>query len=421
MATQTCRTGCRYWPRMKGPFFFAGGFAHWEAKLWDRGEVRDELSHIADIGFDFVRIMLPWNALQPTASHLRTPLLNRLAALLDTIEEVGLTLQLTIVGQLAGTLFVPYWLLASQPEMARHGLSQRVIAEDWISPWPLGDLYEENSLLAGQRLLWHELTRHFATHPALTELDLSAGGLLSLLTPRNPEIAVNWWQMLAEQTGDDSLSLLYSDSPALLMQPTARFPYLHEWHDTVGQLAMATTVRDSGTKKAADEKWPLFQMQLAYTLAHAPVGCISLALPTAPANRSHRLEEEQDPANPHPPLFYTEEQQAYFFHRTLPALYDIGVPFICHSTWADVPPTGYSMPPYDENTPLRHAGLLREDGREKEVTSIWRTFHFHAEKASKATPASIRRLDIDQDEWYQRRHEPDFVTTLYKQYQHGEI
>lgn len=426
MAEETFRTGCRYWPRRKGPFFLAGGVAHWDATLWDRGEVRDELSHLADIGFDFVRIMLPWEALQPRADHLRPILLNRLVHLLDDIEAAGLTLQLTIAGQLAGTLFVPYWLLASQPDMMLHTPSQRVMTEDWLSPWPLGNIYEETPLLTGQRLLWQELTRHFAAHSALSELDLSAGGLLSLLSARNPEIAVQWWQMLAEQAGDGGLKLLYSDRAALLMQPTERFPYLHEWQETVGQLAIATTMMDSGTKGAADEKWPLFQLQLAHTLAHAPVGCISLALPTVPANSSHldldqalHQNQNQDPAMPNPPIFYTEEQQAHFFDTTLPALYHIGVPFICHNTWADAPPTLHASPPYDQNIPLRHAGLLREDGREKEVTSIWRTFH--AQQANHPAPTSIRRLDIDQEEWYQRRHEADFVTNLYKQYQYGEI
>ncbi len=429
MAEQTFRTGCRYWPRRKGPFFLAGGVAHWHAKLWDRGEVRDELSHIADIGFDFVRIMLPWEAIQPRADYLRPILLNRIVALLDDIDAAGLTAQFTIAGQLAGTLFVPYWLLASQPDMMFHTPSQRVMTEDWLSPWPLGNIYEEPPLLKGQRFLWQELTRHLAAHSALTEFDLSAGGLFSQLSARNPEIAVQWWQMLAEQIGDAGLNLLYSDSPALLMQSTERFPYLHEWQESVGQLAMATTTRDGATsetthaKQAADEKWPLFQLQLANTLAHAPVGCISLALPTAPANATHldldQLYENQDPTMSNPPVFYTEEQQAHFFDATLPALYHAGVPFICHSTWADIPPIEYLAPPYDENIPLRHAGLLREDGREKEATAIWRTFH--AQQANRPAPTSIRRLDIDQQEWYQRRYEQDFVTTLYKKYQYGEI
>lgn len=428
MKNETFRTGCRYWPRRKGPFFFAGGFGSWELNLWDVGEVRDELSHIADIGFDFVRLALPWEVLQPSATRIRPALLNRLLLLLDAAEAAQLNVQLTLAGQLSGTLFIPYWLLATKPEMAFHTMQKRVITEDWVSPWPLGNFYQESSLLAGQRLFWREMTRHFAAHPALTEIDLSAGGLLSVVPPRNPEEAFRWWEALSESASEEEIILLYSDSPALFMQSTNRVPRLHEWHGTVGQLAIATTIMDGNAngeealRAEVDQTWPLFQMLLARTLAHAPVGSISLGVPTSQAGARYLDLEELYPAQeakPHPIVLYAEEEQARFFHETLPALYNIGLPFICHTVWADAPPNLQPTPPYDQNIPLRHAGLLRADGREKEAASIWRSFH--AERANRAPPTSIRSLEIDEDEWYQRRHEVDFISTLYQRYRYGEI
>lgn len=398
-------TGCRYWPRTKGPFFFAGGFGRWELGLWDVGEVRDELSHVADVGFDFVRVGLPWAELQPSRGLIRSALLNRLVLLLDAAEAAGLTVQLTILGQLGGTLFVPYWLLAMTPEMALNTAQKRVITEGSLWPWRLGNFYEDSSLLAGQTLFWGEMARHFGAHPALTEIDLSAGGLLSTLPPTHPDQAFRWWERLSECVAQEGVLALYSDGPELLMQSTNHVPRLHEWQATVGRLGIATTVM--GSDGQIDVTWPLFQMQLARTLAQTPVGCISLGVPTS--------QQAQDIA----PTAYREEEQARFFQEVLPALYHLGVPFICHTNWADALSQHHPTPPYDESIPLRHSGLLRSDGREKEAASVWRSFHSQLDKST--SPTSTRPLDIDQDEWYHRRHQPDFITTWYQQYRHGEI
>ena len=47
MQEESFRTGCRFWPRRKGPFFLAGGVGYCSFELWDVGEVRGELSQLS--------------------------------------------------------------------------------------------------------------------------------------------------------------------------------------------------------------------------------------------------------------------------------------------------------------------------------------------------------------------------------------
>lgn len=430
MQEEIFRTGCRFWPRRKGPFFLAAGVGQQEFELWDVGEVQGELSHLADVGFDFVRVGLPWEALQPAPQRLRSLLLNRLELLLDAAQASGLTVQLTLLGQLGGTLFLPDWLLAREPHIAPLASQRRVVSDDWISPWPLAHFYRIPSLMAGQRWLWRQIAHYFAAHPALTEIDAGGGGFLTAAPPDHPEQAFRWWEEILAEAKEPALAFLYSDTASLLMSSST--PRLHEWQATVGMLAIATDIADSDIKGQLDVKWPAFQMQLARTLAHRAVACGSVGVPTSDKGWVDEIVSiksvltacplgktiEAERASQQCIRRYAEEEQARFFSEVLPALYNLALPFICHVTWADAPPSLYTSPPYDENIRLRYAGLLRADGSEKEAATIWR--RFHAETHSRPVKES-RPLDIDQEEWYDRCHEPDFIPTLYQKYRHGEI
>ena len=106
----------------------------------------------------------------------------------------------------------------------------------------------------------------------------------------------------------------------------------------------------------------------------------------------------------------TEEEQARAFETLLPRLHALAIPSLCHAVWADAPQHLHTVPPYDRYTPLRHAGLLREDGREKEALTIWRQFNRSTGLSS--LPPDPPGLELDETEWRQRRNEPDYVNHL---------
>jgi hypothetical protein len=415
MSETTFRSGCVYWPRRKGPFFLAAGFGVSEGGSFDPGEVRDELSHLAEVGFNYIRVALPWEAVQPDERRLRTPLLDRLVAVLEAAQAAGLDVQLVLLGQLGGSLFVPDWLLATTPETVGRPTQARLISNGWETTWPLGDLYEDSGLLRNQRYLWEEIATNLAAHPALAELDLGAGGLLTVAPPARRDAPFAWWEAVAEAAtaSDPALPLLYSDGITLLMQ--AGLPPLNEWQQAAGRIGIAANQPETDDDGRADEEWPRFLMVLARTLARAPVGCASLGLPTrAGSSEIAAVRGDAQPLR----VRYTEEEQARFFSEVLPALHADGVPFVCHAAWANAPTELLSHPPYDRNVALRHCGLLRADGTEKEAVRALQRFH---EQTGTTPQGDGRALEMDEEEWYRRRSEAGYVAELYQRFRNGEI
>lgn len=404
---QTLQSGVRFWTRRGGAFFLVGGMATWDAALWDTGEVRAELDHIADAGFTFVRVTVPWDVLQPDPARLRTPLLDRLITLLDGCTEAKLEVHLTVAGNLGGTCFVPRWVLPTEPMADLLRPTLRVVSEGWEAPLPLKNLYEQEAMLKAQAWLWGELTRHLAAHPAFGSLDIGFGGLLTILPPRHPEFALRWWERVRDTHADHTPRWSYADSIAYFYQEG--LPSLKSWCETVRDFSIALPVEGAMENGQVNTHDPYFWLLLAQTLAEGAVGCASLGFASSAASRHNTAPPTlgESPAAMH---LATEEEQARAFEELLPRLHTLGVPSLCYAVWADAPQHLHTMPPYDRYTPLRHAGLLRADGREKEALTIWR--QFNSTTASTPLPVDPPRLELDEKEWRQRRNELNYVNNL---------
>ncbi len=404
---RTLQSGVRFWTRRGGAFFIVGGMATWDVSLWDIGEVQDELNHIADAGFTFVRVAIPWDILQPDPQRLRTPLLDRLIALLEGCAAAKLHLHLTVAGNLGGVGFVPRWVLPAEPmpDLLRPTLP--IVSEGWEAPLPLKNLYEQEAMLNAQAWLWGELTRHLAAHPAFGTLDIGFGGLLTLLPPRHPEFALRWWERVRDTHADRSPRWSYTDSSAYIYQEGV--PTFRTWRGTVGDFAIALPVVGAGEDGRVSGNEPYFWMLLAQTLAEGGVGCSAVGIATSAAAR-HNSTPPTLGEGPAAMRLATEEEQARAFSDLLPRLHGLGLPSLCHTVWADAPTALHKVPPYHRYHPLRHAGLLRADGREKEALAIWRSFN--TTLARTPLPADPPRLPLDEKEWRERRNDPTYLNTL---------
>jgi hypothetical protein len=79
--------GVTYWPRQAGLLFW---------QRYDRGPVRDELAHIAALGFDTVRLCLVWEDFQPGPTRINSRAMRSLEHALDTAHTVGLRVVLAL-------------------------------------------------------------------------------------------------------------------------------------------------------------------------------------------------------------------------------------------------------------------------------------------------------------------------------------
>jgi hypothetical protein len=286
---ETLTLGCTYWPRRKGPWF-------WDERF-DRGEVRGELEHLADLGCRVARVLLPWATFQPQPKLISSAAFDRFAQALDAAETAGIGLLPTLmVGQLGGTRFLPRWLLyvaAGQgTALPERDPRPRTLSEGWLYPGALQNFYEQPDLLTAQRFLIAELLGNFGAHPAVVGWDLGGGDLISAIPPRAPDAALSWLDHLGDlaREADPNHPLWYNGSTALLQWSSA--PRLGELGSLVDRLALSVVpFNHSAARGPADTSFVLYTLQLGGTLAETggrPVGCLGTGVPTAapvPASR----------------------------------------------------------------------------------------------------------------------------------------
>src|SRR5437660_7488517 len=92
-----------YWPRRSAMYM-------WER--FDRGEIREDMSRIRDIGLHVVRFFLRWDAFQPQPDLIDEPMLKRLDAVMDEIAGARLLAMPTFfTGHMSGVNWLPDWTL----------------------------------------------------------------------------------------------------------------------------------------------------------------------------------------------------------------------------------------------------------------------------------------------------------------------
>jgi len=102
MSSQTVKFGVNYLPRRN--WFYA-----WVD--WDPESIQEDLTAIAGLGCDHVRIHCHWPAFQPNPTFVSPAMLDRLGMLLEIAETAGLDVIVTVLdGWLSGFDFRPQWL-----------------------------------------------------------------------------------------------------------------------------------------------------------------------------------------------------------------------------------------------------------------------------------------------------------------------
>ena len=132
---------------------------------FDGAETGDDLARIASRGFDSVRLFLTWEDFQPAPDRVDSAMLERLVAVADVAEKVGLQVMPTLfTGHMSGINLVPGWALGGSDRDHRFRvLSGGRITQDGLRNWytdPLVSMAQERlageaaAALAGHHALW---------------------------------------------------------------------------------------------------------------------------------------------------------------------------------------------------------------------------------------------------------------------------
>lgn len=78
---------------------------------WDQRAIEDDLSGIAELGLDHIRIQCLWPFFQPGISNVSEKALTNLHSLLDAADKAGLDVEVTVLnGWMSGLSFMPAWV-----------------------------------------------------------------------------------------------------------------------------------------------------------------------------------------------------------------------------------------------------------------------------------------------------------------------
>ena len=95
--------GVNYWPVSKG-------MAMW--RLFDPGEVREDMARMSDMKLSPVRIFLLWEDFQPDPRRINLKALDHLADTARFADDAGVNLWVTLfTGHMSGANWFPEWML----------------------------------------------------------------------------------------------------------------------------------------------------------------------------------------------------------------------------------------------------------------------------------------------------------------------
>jgi hypothetical protein len=370
--------GLTYWPRRTA-------FAWWRA--FDRGEAREELTHVAALGCDTVRFCLRWEDFQPRPRRVNTEALRALEHALDAANEAGLRVVLALFPvALDGALHVPAWInqtdaLAELQHAARFGpalvvrpaLQSPLLYEDTYHANQARDLFDDPAMLDAQRYLVREVVGYFGAHPAIWAWQ-PGEGLELVHKPGSSEAVHEWHAAIGEaiRAQDADARLLgVTSARALTTRAGPRPEHLVATGDLLG--VAADPPEPLPSEQRLHTSYVAYLHALTAALGGARTIVTSMALPTAPDGQAGWIA---DSAYGRPTHAYLgdEEQQAAFVTTALERLHRDGARGAWLSGYADYAPALWRTPPFDRATRSRSTGLVDASGREKPAAAAVRVF-----------------------------------------------
>jgi len=380
---------------------FSLGINYLPADPFDAGKLRDDVAHMAALGFDAMRFFVPWNELQPGPDTLDDGALDRIAQAVDIAAAAGLRSLPTLAGALGTRNLMPPWsaslhdlyrgpLLDAQRRIAR-AIAERFTAHPAIVAWDIGHAFTHvrppraGMISAGEHASAPAAEPDLATWARLIASDLRAGGI-------------------AATAGIDDADLI-DDTGIRLGSLCAPFAFAS---------IQASNVRLPIARSRLDPEAVPFIAMLAAAFSFKPVLITAVGNPTCPPGKFSPFERFARPGEPPPwsvspddPVFagypcLGEDENAAYATAVLERLHADGRRGAYWWCWADADD---DAPPYE-----RTCGIVRTDGSAKPVAAALAAF------ARTPRPLHAPRDPPTIASTYYYRTLPDSTRTLYDAY-----
>jgi endo-1,4-beta-mannosidase len=366
--------GINYWPRSSAMYM-------WEN--FDIGEVREDMTRIADMGFEVVRMFTRTKDFLPTPSTVDSTMVSRLVDVVAAAGDAGLMVVPTvIILNMSGSIWWPAWMLDANGNPR--------------------DIFSDPAMLRGQALLAQTIARALAGNPALRGFDL-ANEIDDAQFPKSREAASGWASILA--------STIRTAAPGVPIRLGMHLP----------SLTTDNNVRVDDIATIADEDvmhtYPLYS-DFARTPLDPELAPFSLALTaglsgaerrplmqefgacTAAAGSPGRMITDDFLGELKPQYLASEDEQAAYYEAVLERLLRTGAAGAYAWCYADYVPRLFDRPPLATAVRERTFGLVRADGTEKPAADVFRRFSERRIEGTLVQGAVPRVLDVSADEYY---------------------
>ena len=135
---------------------------------WDQAAIEEDLSGIAGLGLDHIRIQCLWPHFQPGIGTVSERALDHLHQLLDTADKAGLDVEVTVLnGWMSGLSFMPPWVAPL------------------VDPWhgKAGNIFTDAKVIEAEKLLFRRIAETVGGHRRFLGFDI--GNELGVLQGTN--------------------------------------------------------------------------------------------------------------------------------------------------------------------------------------------------------------------------------------------
>ncbi|MGQ9549582.1 MAG: glycoside hydrolase 5 family protein [Roseiflexus sp.] len=373
----TFSLGVTFWPRQAGPLFW---------QRYDRGAVRDELAHIAALGFDTVRLCLVWEDFQPGPARINSRAMRSLEHALDVAHTTGLRVvpalfPVAVLGQLQ----IPVW--ANGPDII--GALQRahrrqslliirppglvpVLTGGWYRPVRCGDMFSEPMIIEAQRYLIREIAGYFGDHPAVWAWQ-AGEGFERVHRPESDQAAARWFETIAHelrQVAPRAVCMGVVSSVGLKRRSGPRL------EDVAKYCALTGVVVDPPETPIENQMRhtnpAAYLHALAAGLAEQRMIVIGVGMPATTGGEAPGWFEDDLFGQTRVLYRGTVAEQAEFINTALERLYSDGAAGVWLPVFADFPEEQWQTPPLDRTRRYRTMGVIDDRGREKPAAAAVR-------------------------------------------------
>jgi endo-1,4-beta-mannosidase len=370
----TFELGVNYWPRRRAMYMW---------RELDLGEVREDMSHIASIGFEVVRIFVLMEDFLPRSMSVPAAMVERLVAVSQAATDAGLSIVPTlIVINMSGRMWWPKWMVDARGQPA--------------------DIYADGGVLQSQVLLAETCARALASDHAVRAFDI-ANEIDDAQRPRSREAARGWVSALA--------SAIRAAAPSTPIQIGAHLPSLSS--DNNMRVDDLAAICDEDVMHA----YPLYSdvarsfldpelvpFSCALTTALSGVGRPTLmqefGLCTAPPGKSGRTITDDFLGQPRAQYLASEEEAAEYYEAVLQRLVETGAAGAYAWCYGDYDEALFDRPPFATAVRERTFGLVRADGSEKPAVEVFRTLRKRRDTGLINSSPVPNAADVTVDEYY---------------------